>query len=584
MIKKYHKKINFILITLLNILVFRLYPQQEFISNMLHSPSHQPLTQNDIHTILTSDKILVYLGKNYKNLLTQLHQKNDVNTSIIPLDDLHKALADQQFLVQTIIPISATIVQDQTGLSTTCHLYKCQDTHVTPSASYADFTITFNDSNQPQISTVESLEACQINDLLKNSDSSHLRSLKDAWIKLNPHNNVDMRMTGSITLLGQITLPGAVKNINPGSPIIINAAGQLGTGSVSGIPTFTSDVFIAQNSSLWASKINPRSPTTTTSFNGNIFVMNGKDLEVTGSVRLRNLKNKTSSSSSFIVIDPTNGQLATNTIQNPTYTFSSDFFIAQGSSLKTNKIDPRSPTTTTSFSSSISLPTSTTANNGSLQINGSRFLHNFGTNNTFIGTNAGNMKMSGTGNTAIGSGSLIANTTGNSNIGVGINAGNALTSGSNNISIGNTGVAAESNTIRIGTTGTQSSCFIAGISGNTLIGNAVNVASTGELGVILSSRKYKDDIKDMGTVSDDLMKLRPVTFKYKKPPYNTNPECGLIAEEVAQIYPNLVCYKDNQPESVRYDVLPSMLLNEYQKLRKQYEQMNERLKILEQKN
>ena len=72
----------------------------------------------------------------------------------------------------------------------------------------------------------------------------------------------------------------------------------------------------------------------------------------------------------------------------------------------------------------------------------------------------------------------------------------------------------------------------------------------------------------MGDSTSALMKLRPVTFLYK-PEYANGEQTlqyGLIAEEVAKIYPELVAYdNDGQPYSVRYQYLSNMLLNEVQK-------------------
>ena len=91
---------------------------------------------------------------------------------------------------------------------------------------------------------------------------------------------------------------------------------------------------------------------------------------------------------------------------------------------------------------------------------------------------------------------------------------------------------------------------------------------TGSSGNAISSRRVKDDIRDMDDASAGLGKLRPVTFRYKAEPA-TGPrllEYGLIAEEVAEIYPELVVLdKDGQPSGVRYHVLPAMLLNELQR-------------------
>ncbi len=91
----------------------------------------------------------------------------------------------------------------------------------------------------------------------------------------------------------------------------------------------------------------------------------------------------------------------------------------------------------------------------------------------------------------------------------------------------------------------------------------------GQFGIASSSRRYKEDIQDMGEATANLMRLRPVTFRYKKPfEDGSKPiQYGLIAEEVAEVYPDLVARSaDGQIETVKYQVLDSMLLNELQKL------------------
>lgn len=154
------------------------------------------------------------------------------------------------------------------------------------------------------------------------------------------------------------------------------------------------------------------------------------------------------------------------------------------------------------------------------------------------------------------------------NIALGANAGSNLTTGSFNINIGHGGSANESNTIRIGQS--QSRAYIAGIrSITTGVNDAVPVFidSAGQLGTANSSRRVKDDIADMDMASAALMKLRPVTFHYKSDadPSARRLEYGLIAEEVAAIYPGLVVRSaDGQVETVMYQYLPAMLLNEYQ--------------------
>ena len=87
---------------------------------------------------------------------------------------------------------------------------------------------------------------------------------------------------------------------------------------------------------------------------------------------------------------------------------------------------------------------------------------------------------------------------------------------SHNIDIGSTGLHAESNTIRVGTVGTQTATYIAGISGATVpTGVAVIVDADGHLGTSTSSARYKEAIKPMDKASEAILALRPVTFRYK---------------------------------------------------------------------
>jgi hypothetical protein len=194
-----------------------------------------------------------------------------------------------------------------------------------------------------------------------------------------------------------------------------------------------------------------------------------------------------------------------------------------------------------------------------------------GNDNTAVGNLALFSNSAGDNNTAVGASALSSNSSGDRNIAVGFFAGADLTTGDNNIDIGNSGVAGESNTIRIGTAITQTKTFIAGIRGVTTgsaTGSNVLIDTNGQLGTVSSSRRYKEDIRDMGTASDRLLQLRPVTFRYKKP-YDDGSkplEYGLIAEEVAEVYPDLVVYNNaGEVESVQYHKLPAMLLNEVQK-------------------
>jgi len=167
-------------------------------------------------------------------------------------------------------------------------------------------------------------------------------------------------------------------------------------------------------------------------------------------------------------------------------------------------------------------------------------------------------------NSAYGIGALYANTTGSYNTALGWHAGYDLTTGSNNIDIGNQGVARENGIIRIGTSPTQTATYIAGIYGTSVSGNAVYVSSTGQLGVVVSSERFKTEIAPMGAYTEKLQQLRPVTFHLKTDPKGAR-QAGLIAEEVAKVYPDLVIRDEKgRIDGVRYDELAPMLLNEMQ--------------------
>ena len=113
---------------------------------------------------------------------------------------------------------------------------------------------------------------------------------------------------------------------------------------------------------------------------------------------------------------------------------------------------------------------------------------------------------------------------------------------------------------------------MAGVSGiKTGIANAVAVVidSNGQLGTLNSSERYKKDIHDMDEASRRLLELRPVTYHYKELSEDgSNPlEYGLIAEEVAKVYPDLVAYDAHgKIETVQYHKLTPMLVNEVQRL------------------
>ncbi len=192
-----------------------------------------------------------------------------------------------------------------------------------------------------------------------------------------------------------------------------------------------------------------------------------------------------------------------------------------------------------------------------------------GSNNTAGGDGALFNNTTGGNNTASGVDALLSNTTGTNNIGFGFLAGSNLTTGSNNIDIGANvpGVAGEANTIRIGKSGTQKKTFIAGISGVAVTGSSVVVNSSGKLGVATSSARFKEAIKPMEKASEAVLALKPVTFHYKEEiDPDGIPQFGLVAEEVEKVNPDLVVRdEDGKVNTVRYDAVNAMLLNEFLK-------------------
>jgi hypothetical protein len=203
--------------------------------------------------------------------------------------------------------------------------------------------------------------------------------------------------------------------------------------------------------------------------------------------------------------------------------------------------------------------------------------------NTAVGGIAA-LNTSGSENTAIGRAALATNTTGNVNTAVGDGALFSST-GSGNIALGqNAGgsVTTANNVICIGTSGANvsNSCFIGQIYFNVqpIVGtdpDSVTITSAGRLGRgNVSSRRYKHDIQPMEKASEALYALKPVSFRYNKEYDATQTLAfGLVAEEVAEVYPDLVGRNPNgEPESVRYEQINAMLLNEFLKQHRKVEQ------------
>jgi hypothetical protein len=227
-----------------------------------------------------------------------------------------------------------------------------------------------------------------------------------------------------------------------------------------------------------------------------------------------------------------------------------------------------------------------------------------GGGNTATGTNALIYNTTGGANTATGYFALFGNTlglrntasgywalgnneTGENNIAVGYFAGLANT-GSNNIYLGANvgGVTGESNAIYLGAQGTQTKAVIAGIRGTTTgLSDAIPVLidSAGQLGTVSSSRRFKEDIRDMGEASRAIFALRPVTFQYSKV-YTDGArplQYGLVAEEVAEVFPGLaVANAEGGVDTVHYETLSVLLLNEMQHQQQRIQEQQQSIEAL----
>jgi trimeric autotransporter adhesin len=198
-----------------------------------------------------------------------------------------------------------------------------------------------------------------------------------------------------------------------------------------------------------------------------------------------------------------------------------------------------------------------------------------GFQNTATGLEALQSNTTGFRNTADGSFALY-NSTGSNNVGLGFNAGLNLTTGGGNVCIGSNvlGVAGESNTTRIRNVYTSVAS-----------GRAVYVNSDNKIGTLVSSRRFKDHIKPMDKASESILALKPVTFRYKKEiEPNGSIMFGLIAEQVEKVDPDLVtCNDRGEAETVRYEAINAMLLNEFLKEHRKVEQQESKMEQQEAK-
>ena len=83
----------------------------------------------------------------------------------------------------------------------------------------------------------------------------------------------------------------------------------------------------------------------------------------------------------------------------------------------------------------------------------------------------------------------------------------------------------------------------------------------------------------MKQASEALFALKPVTFRYKKAiDPQSIPQFGLVAEDVEEVNPDLVVRdKEGKVNTVRYEAVNAMLLNEFLKEHRKVEEQQARI-------
>ena len=187
--------------------------------------------------------------------------------------------------------------------------------------------------------------------------------------------------------------------------------------------------------------------------------------------------------------------------------------------------------------------------------------------NTADGAFALTSHTSGDNNTAIGVSALQSHITGENNVALGLDAGFSLTTGDGNVYLGEG---------MFGTASENNHTYIRNIKDTSVSGGGTDTVTinltTGLVGHLSSSRRYKEEIKPMARASEALYRLKPVSYRYRKEIDSIqSPSFGLIAEEVAEVNPALVARNsEGQPESVHYEMVNAMLLNEFLKEHKAF--------------
>ena len=335
-------------------------------------------------------------------------------------------------------------------------------------------------------------------------------------------------------------------------PVVINSSGQLGTGSSGGsgvsswngrtgavVPVANDYSFSLLSGTLGSSQLSGTYGNAITLSNtSNVYYGNGSNLTgvVAGSGSPYYIQNGTSQQSSAnFNISGTGSAHSFNSAVSYQIQGSNvlsiyggnqgDLFLGVGAGFS------NAGGTSDTFSGDSAGYNNTTGSSNTFSGNEAGYNNTTGFQNTFVGEGAGQSNTTGGGNAFIGQGAGGTSVTGGYNTYVGYQAGYG-TDGSANIYLGSQAaylIGNESHTMRLGNTSFVFSTYIAGIYDSTVggRGTAVYVDDNGQLGTLVSSRRFKEQILDMGDSSSRLFQLRPVTFFYK-PQYDDGSHTAAI--------------------------------------------------------
>lgn len=106
----------------------------------------------------------------------------------------------------------------------------------------------------------------------------------------------------------------------------------------------------------------------------------------------------------------------------------------------------------------------------------------------------------------------------------------------------------------------------------------LNINGSGQVYVVGSSKRFKENFRQLDDIISKIYQLHPLMFDYKAENGGAKDHAGFIAEEVAEVFPSLVNYDgDGKPYSVKYECFHALAIKELQNHKKQIDILNNAL-------